>query len=222
MPAVPYRDRPWRLIPPITAPGQLQMQIDGWLLQQQRQQHLPTLRFYQWARPTISLGHLQKDVPDHWKTLSHQGQLDLVRRPTGGRAVLHSGDLTYAIATRYRQGSKTEIYRHLCEFLIRGWRPLGLELRYGESGRSYRHRANCFGVATQADLVDGEGHKFIGSAQRYGKRGASGDRAVLQHGSMQLAPDAHLFSQLFAEAAPKSPFSSQQFAAQQHLTGAFV
>lgn len=206
MSAILHRDRPWRLIPPITASGQLQMAIDSWLLLQCEQGQPPALRFYQWARPTVSLGYLQKDVPAHWAKLEQDGRIDIVRRPTGGRAVLHHGDLTYAVVARYRQGSRTEIYRHLCEFLIRGWRSLGLELHYGGSGRSYRHQANCFGIATQADLVDAQGHKFIGSAQRYGR--AQGARAVLQHGSMQLEPDADLFQALFAEPAPQSPLLS--------------
>ncbi|MGF1514530.1 MAG: lipoate--protein ligase family protein [Elainellaceae cyanobacterium] len=203
---------PWRLIPPVVASGQTQMQIDAWLLRQQEQGHLPpTLRFYRWSRPTVSLGYLQ-EVPNQWVTLSQSQPLDLVRRPTGGRAVLHSGDLTYAVAVRYQRGSRTEIYRHLCEFLIRGWRSLGLDLHYGGERGSYRRRANCFGVATQADLVDPQGHKFIGSAQRYGRdrHGAGRDRVVLQHGSMQLAPDPQLFEALFAEPAPKAQFLPHQ------------
>ena len=180
------------------------MAIDRWLQQQCENGGPPALRFYQWSRPTVSLGHLQKEIPAHWRSLAQAGKIDIVRRPTGGRAVLHSGDLTYAIVARYRQGSRVEIYRHLCEFLIRGWRDLGVELHYGAAGRGYRHRPNCFGVATQADLVDEQGHKFIGSAQRYG-RTTSGDRVVLQHGSMQLAPDAALFETLFAAPAPQPP-----------------
>ncbi len=208
MAALLYPDRPWRLIPPMAAPGQLQMQIDAWLLQQHEQgQHPPALRFYQWSRPAISLGYLQKDFPERWRSLSRETALDIVRRPTGGRAVLHKGDLTYAMVAQYQQGRRPEIYRHLCEFLIRGWRSLGLDLHYGEARRSDRHRANCFGVATQADLVDPQGQKFIGSAQRYG-RTAPG-RAVLQHGSMQLSPDPELFAALFAEPAPKAQFSRQ-------------
>lgn len=187
------------------------MSIDCWMLRQCETGGPPALRFYQWSRPTLSLGHLQKDIPAHWRSLAQAGRIDIVRRPTGGRAVLHSGDLTYAVAARYRQGNRVEIYQHLCEFLIRGWRKLGVELHYGEAGRGYRHRPNCFGVATQADLVDSQGHKFIGSAQRYSRivqEGAQGERVVLQHGSMQLAPDASLFEALFAAPAPQSPVRS--------------
>ncbi|MGB3615687.1 MAG: lipoate--protein ligase family protein [Elainellaceae cyanobacterium] len=197
--------RPWRLIPPMTTSGQMQMAIDSWLLRQCEQGQPPTLRFYRWERPTVSLGYLQKSSPEHWIMLQQNYGFDIVRRPTGGRAVLHCGDLTYAVVARYQQGRRREIYQHLCEFLIRGWRSLGIELHYGEAGHNYRHEPNCFGVATPADLVDSQGHKFIGSAQRYG-RNTHRDRPVLQHGSMQLSPNAELFTALFAEAAPKAQF----------------
>ncbi|HSM82971.1 MAG TPA: lipoate--protein ligase family protein, partial [Nodosilinea sp.] len=90
---------PWRLIPPIAAPGAVQMAIDTWLLDQhQRHGHPPTLRFYTWSPAAISLGVSQRQqIPEHWRGLRWQGQpVDLVQRPTGGRGVLHQGDLTYS------------------------------------------------------------------------------------------------------------------------------
>ena len=183
----------WRLIPLIEAPGKIQMAIDRWAIEQHQLGFLPsTLRFYTWSPPAISLGYHQHRYPEQWQNLSWQGvSLDLVQRPTGGRAVLHQGDLTYALVTSGLSGSRIQAYQQICEFLIQGWRSLGVELHYGLAGRGYIHNPNCFGTATGADLVLADGTKLIGSAQL--RRG----KAILQHGSIRLEPDAELFKQVF-------------------------
>ncbi|MBD2530174.1 lipoate--protein ligase family protein [Nostoc flagelliforme FACHB-838] len=183
----------WRLIPLLEATGNVQMAIDRWLLEQHySRNHPPTLRFYTWSPPAISLGYHQRQYPEYWQNLIWQGQkLDLVQRPTGGRAVLHQGDLTYAIVTSGLTGSRLRVYETICEFLIQGWRSLGVELHYGTAGRGYIHNPNCFGTATSADLVLPDGGKLIGSAQL--RRGG----VILQHGSIRLQPDAELFTQVF-------------------------
>jgi lipoate-protein ligase A len=174
------------------------MAIDSWLLDQYiKELQPPSLRFYTWLKPTLSLGYHQRQYPPHWNHLHWQGQpVELVRRPTGGRAVLHQGDLTYALVTSQPQGSaRREVYRQLCQFLIEGWRSLDVALTFGSAGRGYIHNPNCFGSATAADLVMEDGYKLIGSAQVY--RGG----AVLQHGSIRLQPDEQLFAQVFGETA---------------------
>lgn len=185
----------WRLIPLLSASGRVQMAIDQWLLQQ----HLagknpPTLRFYTWAPAAISLGYHQRRWPEFWQQLFWEGQpLELVRRPSGGRAVLHQGDLTYAVVASGFDSSRLKAYHTICQFLIEGWRAIGVDLHYGEAGRGYIHNPNCFGTATGADLVTVDGCKLIGSAQL--RRGD----AILQHGSMRLQPDVSLFYQVFGE-----------------------
>jgi lipoate-protein ligase A len=188
----------WRLIPLLRASGQLQMAIDQWLLEQhQAREHPPVLRFYTWALPTISLGYHQRRWPESWQQLSwKETPIQLVRRPTGGRAVLHQGDLTYMVVTSELTGKRLEAYKAICEFLIRGWRSLGVDLHYGSAGREYAHNPSCFGTATGADLLTADGYKLIGSAQL--RRG----NAILQHGSMRVEPDAELLTQVFGEAAP--------------------
>lgn len=169
------------------------MAIDSWLLEQHRLGlHPPTLRFYRWQPIAISLGFHQKRYPDAWRNLRWNEQpVELVRRPSGGRAVLHQGDLTYAVVASGFSGSRIQAYQDICAFLIQGWRSLGVGLTYGEAGRGYIHNPNCFGTATGADLVIPDGSKLIGSAQL--RRGA----AILQHGSMQLEPDPELFERVF-------------------------
>ncbi len=174
------------------------MVIDRWLLEQhQLGKHPPVLRFYTWASPTISLGYHQRRWPASWQQLTWQETpVPLVRRPTGGRAVLHQGDLTYMVVTSGLTGKRKDTYQAICEFLIQGWRSLGIELHYGSVGRGYIHNPNCFGSATGADLLSAEGYKLIGSAQL--RRGTT----ILQHGSMRLSRDTELFTQVFGEPAP--------------------
>ncbi len=193
----------WRLIALMQAAGQAQMALDEYLLEQHRLgQHPPMLRFYQWQPAAISLGYHQRHYPEAWHSLEWQGRsLDIVRRPTGGRAVLHQGDLTYALVTSGYQGNRRQVYRQLSAFLVEGWRSLGIPLYYGQSGRGYIHNPDCFGTATDADLVTATGYKLIGSAQLY--RG----HAVLQHGSIRLTQDAGLYHQVFGRDPGQSPFT---------------
>lgn len=125
--------------------------------------------------------------------------VELVRRPTGGRAVLHQGDLTYAVIASGLKGSRLQAYETICEFLLQGWRRLGLELHYGTAGRGYADQPNCFGTATGADLVLADGTKLIGSAQ------LRRDEAILQHGSMRLRSDANLVAEVFGAASLPVP-----------------
>lgn len=189
----------WRYIPLLEASGRVQMAIDRWLLQQHRQgKHPPTLRFYTWSPVAISLGYHQRQYPPHWLHLTWQGKpLELVRRPTGGRAVLHQGDLTYMLVTSDLKGSRIQVYQTLCQFLLTGWRSLGVELSYGKNGRGYIHNPNCFATATNGDLITSAGYKLIGSAQLWQKK------TVLQHGSMSLTPNQQLFKQVFEDWYPE-------------------
>lgn len=191
----------WRLIPFLSAEGRVQMAIDAWLLNQHRQgKHPPTLRFYEWQPAAISLGYHQRRYPKEWHDLTWAGRkVDIVRRPSGGRAVLHQGDLTYAVITSGLTGTVIQVYESVCQFLIEGWQTLGTSLNYGGAGRGYIHQANCFALATGSDLVDREGNKFIGSAQL--RRG----QALLQHGSMLLQQDPRLFERVFIAPAPAHP-----------------
>lgn len=198
----------WRLIPLIQGSGKLQMTLDRWLLQQHHLGNIPpTLRFYTWDPVAISLGYHQRQYPLFWDSLTWQNQpLDIVRRPTGGRAVLHQGDLSYMIVTSHLCGKTTEVYQKLCQFLIEGWRSLGVELIYGQAGRGYIHNPSCFSTATNADLLTKEGKKLIGSAQL--RRG----KTVLQHGSMILSSDRALYQQVFGSQIqhPLTRFQDQE------------
>lgn len=201
-----------RLIPLMVAPGAMHMAIDRWLLQQHRLGHQPPiLRFYGWDPPALSLGYHQHPIPAHWHHLTIAGcPLQMVRRPSGGRAVLHLEDLTYGLILSGLPLSRRQAYAHLCGFLVAGWGRLGVAVTLGrstagseagsEAGSAATLKENCFATATTADLVLGDGCKLIGSAQWW-----QGD-AVLQHGSMALGGQAFTdcFAQVFGVPWPDS------------------
>ena len=172
------------------------MAIDEWLLEQHRLGYgKPCLRFYTWNPIAISLGYHQRQYPQAWHNLQWNDQkVDLVQRPTGGRAVLHQGDLTYSLITSGHQGRRRDIYAHLCKFLIEGWKRLGIALILGADTQGYQRSASCFGTTTAADLVMDNGYKLIGSAQLYR------EHCILQHGSIRLKPEPDLVEKVFGQA----------------------
>ena len=176
-----------------TLSGVEQMAIDRWLLQQVEMGQLqpPILRFYQWSAPTLSLGYHQslKSLP--LDVLMIDNRVEWVRRPTGGRAVLHqasdtASDVTYSLITGPLQGKRRVIYEELCQFLVTGMASLGVQVGLGQGKRGYIGEASCFRTATSADLCVGD-RKVVGSAQMWRKHW------VLQHGTILLQPDRHLW-----------------------------
>lgn len=183
----------WRYIPPLQKPFKLQMALDYWLLQQHKQgKQPPSLRFYIANPPAISLGRHQRRYPEAWKNITYRGKpLDIVTRPTGGRAVLHQGDLNYMIVTSGLSGRIIDIYKYLSGFLVQGWRWQGVDLSYGKGGKEYINVDNCLATNTPADLVNQVGDKLVGSAL------LKESRFLLQHGSLRLNSDSQLYQQVF-------------------------
>lgn len=153
----------------------------------------PTVRFYGWSPATLSIGYFQKAMEEiDFEQLKAEG-LGFVRRPTGGRAVLHDKELTYSlIVSENYPGiprSVTEAYRVLSEGLLLGFRKLGLnaqmvQLESDEDKTKYASMgsAACFDSPSWYELVV-EGRKIAGSAQTRQKQ------VVLQHGSILLDMD---------------------------------
>ena len=139
-----------------------------------------TLRFYHWEGNWISLGYHQKTIPPHWEKLLEDGVIKIVRRPSGGGAVLHSGGITYALTFK-KSSYNSFSYDLVNNWLIKSFDELGLRLERGHLKKSLI-KENCFGTSYVSDLVDQYGFKRIGSAQ-YRKKGA-----FLQHGEIQLNP----------------------------------
>lgn len=148
---------------------------------------LPTLRFYRWQPPTVSLGRHQPLAEIDLAAAAVYGY-DVVRRSTGGRAILHIDELTYAVAApadepRVR-GGVMDAYLRLSNALLAGLQRLGLQA--DKAAGSVRTgpdvSAACFEAPSAYEITAG-GRKLIGSAQ---SRRA---RYVLQHGSLPLTGD---------------------------------
>ena len=199
---------PWRWIPPLAGSGPFQMALDELLLDQAVAARVPQacLRLYSWSGPWLSLGYHQRHLPAAWLALARQGQLGLVRRPSGGRAVLHGGSLTYALIEPNPAGDRRQAYRDHCRWLQRAFAEMGLPLSFG-SARAAADSGNCFARASAADLVHSNGTKRIGSAQLW-RRGV-----LLQHGSLLIDPPRELWWQLFQEPPPELPLLPEGVAA---------
>lgn len=152
----------------------------------------PTVRFYGWNPATLSIGYFQKMQEVDFEALRSEG-IGFVRRPTGGRAVLHDKELTYSIIVSESYPgiprNVTEAYRVLSEGLLQGFRALGLgaemiQLATDEEKEKYASAgsAACFDSPSWYELVV-EGRKIAGSAQVRQKD------VVLQHGSILLDMD---------------------------------
>jgi lipoate-protein ligase A len=169
------------------------MAIDRWMLQQLLAGEPPMLRLYRWSRPALSLGRHQQRWPAQWR----DEPLELVRRPSGGRAVLHAGELTYALAFTPQTRDREAVYRHCCQWLQQALANAGEPLQFGQaSPAAAAQRSSCFATATAADLVTARGAKRIGSAQLWH------GPALLQHGSLLLDPPAALWQRLFQADPP--------------------
>ncbi|HEY9856679.1 MAG TPA: biotin/lipoate A/B protein ligase family protein [Stenomitos sp.] len=193
--------QPWRLILDPALPGPWNMAIDLALLEAYRAgEARPTLRLYDWVRPTLSLGYAQRADEVDFSACSARG-IDLVRRPTGGRAVLHgAGDLTYAVVASGAEGfpdNVTGSYAMIAQALVVGLQSLGLTLQVAPGERSSGTTSACFGSATRADLM-AAGRKLVGSAQLRREGG------FVQHGALMITQEPRAIVEfLLARQAPK-------------------
>ena len=183
-----------RALPSSCLAGTAQMAIDGWLLEQRA----PAFRLYHWQRPTLSLGFHQHHLEPHWGDLAAAGLIELVRRPSGGRAVLHAGEITYALVWPDAPRQRPLAYALACGWLLDAFASLGLPLEPGQQTASLQ-RSNCFASSTAADLVHAGGAKRIGSAQLW-RQGC-----LLQHGSILVEPPAELWRLVFGADPPALP-----------------
>lgn len=170
------------------------MAADADLLRQAAESGDPVVlvRLYRWEPPTVSLGYHQQPERAVDVDACRRLGVPLVRRPTGGRAVYHDTELTYAVASNAREifgSSVAETYRQLASILAEIFGRLGVPVALASRAASLPPRPTTLGAAAPCfaaparDEILVRGRKLVGSAQC--RRGS----AFLQHGSIPLRID---------------------------------
>lgn len=182
----------WRFLKTGAADGVFNMTADE-TLATLRDQAAPILRVYSWRPFTISLGYHQP-MAEVNVARCYQDGLGLVRRPTGGRAILHAREVTYSVIIPQShplyQESSLSIYKSISRALVAGLRAIGMPAVLEKSnGRDtefarYHRRFSCFATSAKYE-IHYQSRKLVGSAQRRFENG------LLQHGSILLG-DEHL------------------------------
>ena len=147
----------------------------------------PVVRLYGFSPPTLSLGRFQKAKGVYSARQLAEDGVTLVRRPTGGHAVLHDHELTYSVAlSKAESGAlpggarKREVYEFVARVLLAGLAELDITGHINASRHGDLHNPDCFGSAGEYEITGKSGRKLIGSAQMTTRR------AILQHGSIPL------------------------------------
>ena len=190
----------WRLIKDNYHTGFMNMAIDEAIMIAHREGLVPpTIRFYQWSPPAVSLGYFQDLKKEIDVDVCRNLGIDIVRRPTGGKAVLHDKELTYSFIIKEDHplvnNSILETYKKISGGMIRGLSYIGVTAKLvplrekfksdslPKREKSETHHSDfksiCFSVPSQYE-VQVEGKKIVGSAQ-VRKR-----EIVLQHGSLLI------------------------------------
>ena len=190
-------NRKWRFIDTGSLSPAMNMAIDEAILTVHSEgKTLPTVRFYTWDPATLSIGYFQKAEKEiNFEKVREYG-LGFVRRPTGGRAVLHDKELTYSVivSENYPEmpSQVTEAYRVISNGLLKGFQNLGfhaemVSLASEEEKAKYASLGSsaCFDSPSWYELVV-EGKKVAGSAQTRQKG------TILQHGSILLDWDVDM------------------------------
>lgn len=157
----------------------------------------PTLRYYMWDAPTVSLGCLQTADGAIERQVCSQRAVGVVRRPTGGRAVLHDAELTYSVCVPVDGGwgrmSVAQSFRRIGAALVAGLGRLGIIASLGSAEAAQGASAQlgaCFQLPRMPAVL-ASGRKLIGSAQR------RWDGVILQHGSLLLDVDFEMHRAVF-------------------------
>lgn len=148
---------------------------------------LPTLRFYGWNPPCLSLGYGQSLSDADMTRLNFFGW-DLVRRATGGKAILHTDELTYSLCLPQHhplaEGTIVDSYRRISTGLMAGLNVLGAHLQADKrADDANMNGAVCFETPSHYEITSPDGRKLVGSAQLRRRGG------VLQHGTLPLTGD---------------------------------
>ncbi len=182
----------WRIIPFCRRDAFENMAVDEAIFRgNQNGSSPPTIRFYGWYPPAVSLGYFQKVESEINESFCRENGISLVRRPTGGKAVLHEHELTYSLTARedhppFHPGV-LGTYLMISDCLVAGLEKLGIPAEVAAEGRTVGDpglKPHCFSFPSRYEILV-RGRKICGSAQVRAKG------AFLQHGSLLLRFDSH-------------------------------
>lgn len=193
----------WRLILDADLPGHENMARDSSILKALEEGFcVPTVRIYGWDSPAISIGYLQN--PAQFLGLG----MPVVRRITGGRAVVHSSEVTYSVAGLVDDplfcGGIMDAYSVISRCIIAALSDIGVEAAYSPGSIGRDRNEACFHSPSRYEVLT-DGRKLVGSAQRRLKR------AFLQHGSILMATNEELNERVFGKSLAKRMAGVSEF-----------
>ena len=194
----------WRLIDSEPGSASYNMALDEAIAISVRNREAPpTLRLYSWDRPSLSLGCFQKTA-DLDLDYCRQNIIPIVRRPTGGRAILHSDELTYSFSVRTDEEAFSEgltaSYRSISSAFNLAFRKTGIHVEsklQRERGRVLTRNPLCFDSSSYGEILLNN-RKIVGAAQKRWKDG------LLQQGSLPYTCDREKIGHIFCRRAAHS------------------
>lgn len=154
---------------------------------------IPTIRFYEWEKPSITIGEFQKIEEVNLKFCNSK-DIPIVRRPTGGKGILHYNDLTYSVSSKKEgvfQGSLFKTYQTVSKFFIQTFEFMGISVEIKEEKRTINKSPLCFARSSFGEICYGD-IKIMGSAQKRWKDG------FLQQGTIPIFVNRVLLKEIFS------------------------
>ncbi|MBU1075858.1 MAG: hypothetical protein KKH98_01105 [Spirochaetes bacterium] len=167
------------------------MEFDLWLFQLLEQKKISNaLRIYEWENPTITYGKFQKIDEKINKSLCKKDRIDLVKRPTGGRAILHFREITFSLVIApesLKEFNFKNTFLFTADRLKEAFTLLKIGSHINLKPNRYQEKSICFQSAAQYEILDDQSGKLTGIAQYFTKNG------VLIQGSIPLQNDPDYF-----------------------------
>jgi lipoyl(octanoyl) transferase len=182
----------WIFVDSGAQPGSVNMEFDRWLAREWFvRMRRPVFRLYSWAPPALSIGFHQS-LDDIDRERLQAAGYDLVKRPTGGRAILHAEEITYSVVLDASDTGIDRLYEKISTVLVTGLRAAGYDVSFSGNRPHfpslYRTEGSipCFSISSEFE-IQMKGRKLVGSAQRRYAR-PDGGITALQHGSILTGP----------------------------------
>jgi lipoyl(octanoyl) transferase len=186
----------WHFLVTPAADGARNMALDEALMRRAARTGDAVFRIYTWSTPTLSLGRNQRARGAYDEAAARASGISFVRRPTGGRALLHDHEITYSVTMPVADAAQAgDAYDVINDVLLDGLNRLGVAARRATDTQSIAPGLRpCFDVPSDREIVVGSPpRKLIGSAQW--RRGGG----LLQHGSILVRDDQGLIGRLLLE-----------------------